>query len=283
MSYSSGETLSTSETLADTDSLSRGGEPAENGGTAPGVLRLLWRTLLLGNSPYAAVRDDAHPARRGFVILSVILGLVTLAQLIGYGLGAVTAPRLGSLQGLLYTAIVDLPWYAEQMRLNATFAAQFQQGYLAGWEALRALLGYPTVTATGSTIVVIIVATLVNWLVFALLAHGVARWYGSRARFGQTLGVLALAYAPLLLRGIEVVPGAVAPTLLIFFLMLATKFLALKTVHGLGSAQTLFVLLAPYVIVLLVLVLVLINGGAYGLAQNPTINQALQLQQSLSQ
>lgn len=277
MSYSSGETL------ADTDSLSRGGEPAENDRTPPGVLSLLWRTLLLGNSPYAAVRDDARPARRGFTILLAIIGLVTLAQLIGYWLGTLTAPRLGSLQGLLYTAIVDLPWYAEQVRLNATFAAQFQQGYLAGWETLRILLGYPTVTATASTIVVIIVATLLNWLIFAVLAHWVARWYGSRARFGQTLGVLALAYAPLLLRVIEVVPGAVAPTLLIFFLMLATKFLALKTVHELGSAQTFFVLLAPYVIVLVVLVLTLLNGGAFGLAQNSTINQALQVQQVLSQ
>jgi hypothetical protein len=229
------------------------------------------------------VRDDAHPARRGFTILLTIIGLVMLAQLIGYWLGALTAPRLGSLQGLLYTAIVDLPWYAERVRLNATFAAQFQQGYVAGWEALRILLGYPTITATGSTIVLIILATLLNWFVFAVLAHWVARWYGSHARFGQTLGVLALAYAPLLLRVIEVVPGAVAPTALIFFLMLATKFLALKTVHGLGSAQTLFVLLAPYVIVLVVLVLALLNGGAFGLAQNPTIQQGLQLQQFLSQ
>jgi hypothetical protein len=70
---------------------------------------------------------------------------------------------------------------------------------------------------------------------------------------------------------------------LIFLLMLATNFLALKAVHGLGSVATLFVLLAPYVIVLVVLAVVLLNGGAYGLAQNPTINQALQVQQFLSQ
>ncbi len=277
MSYQAGETL------ADTDSLSRNGEPAENDGATPGVLRLLGRTLLLGNEPYVAVRDGAKPGRRGFIIILVIIGLVVLAQLIGYWLGALTAPRLDSLQSLLYTAVVDLPWYAEQVQLDPTFATQFQQGYLVAWEALRIVLGYPTMTATGATIAAVALLTLLNWFVFAVLAHWLARWYGSRAHFGQTLGVLALAYAPLLLRVVEVVPGAVAPTALIFLLMLATKFLALKTVHGLGSVATLFVLLAPYVIVLVVLAVVLLNGGAYGLAQNPTINQALQVQQFLSQ
>ena len=277
MSYQAGETL------ADTDSLSREGKPAENGRTTPGVLRLLGRTLLLGNEPYVAVRDGAKPGRRGFIIILVIIGLVVLAQLIGYWLGALTAPRLDSLQSLLYTAAVDLPWYAEQVQLDPTFATQFQQGYLVGWEALRIVLGYPTMTATGATIAAVALLTLLNWFVFAVLAHWLARWYGSQARFGQTLGVLALAYAPLLLRVVEVVPGAVAPTALIFLLMLATKFLALKAVHGLGSVATLFVLLAPYLIVLVVLAVALLNGGAYGLAQNPTINQALQVQQFLSQ
>lgn len=278
MSYSSGETL------ADTDSLPRDSEPAENVRTpAPSVLSLVWRTLLLGSEPYVAVRDSERPGRRGFIIVMVIIGLVVLAQLIGFGLGALTAPRLDSLQSLLYNAAIDLPWYAEQVQLDPTFAAQFQQGYIAGWEILRIALGYPTVTATGVTIVLVILATLLNWFVFALLAHWLARWYGSQAHFGQTLGVLALAYAPLLLRMVEVVPGAVAPTVLIFLLMLATKFQALKTVHGLGSVATLSVLLAPYLIVLVVVAVVILNGGAYGLAQTPAVNQALQVQQFLRQ
>lgn len=278
MSYSSGETF------ADIDSLSRDIEPAENGRTpAPGMLNLLGRALLLGSEPYTIVRDGEKPGRRGLKIILVIIGLVALAQLIGYWLGALTAPRLDSLQSLLYNAIADLPWYAEQVQLDPTFTTQFRQGYFVAWEALRILLGYPTVTVTGGMIVAIVLTTLLNWFGFALLAHWVARWYGSRARFGQTLGVLALAYAPLLLRVVEIAPGAVAPTALIFLLMLATKFLALKATHGLGSIATLFVLLAPYLLVLALLAVALLNGGAYGLAQNPTVNQALQVQQFLSQ
>jgi hypothetical protein len=110
----------------------------------------------------------------------------------------------------------------------------------------------------------------------------VARWYGSQARLGQTLGVLSLASAPLLLRLVEIVPGAVAPLSLIFLLMLATKFLALKSAHGLGAAPTLVVTLAPYALVALLVVLILLNGGAYSLQQNPYVNQVLQVQQFLA-
>jgi hypothetical protein len=270
------------ETLADTDSLSRKPEPAQNDRT-PGVLSLLGRTLLLGSEPYVAVRDGEKPGRRGFVVLLVIIGLVILAQWLGYWLGALTAPRLDSMQSLLYNAAVGLPWYIEQVQRDPLFPTRFQQGYLVAWEGLRALLGYPTVTATSVTSLLVILATLLNWFVFAVLAHWLARWYGSRARFEQTLGVLALAYTPLLLRMVEIVPGATAPTVLIFLLMLATKHQALKTVHGLGTSATLFVLLAPYLIVLVMLVVVLLNGGAYGLTQSLEVNQALQIRQFLSQ
>jgi hypothetical protein len=248
-----------------------------------GILSLLGRALFLGVEPYAIVRDSKKPAQRGFAILFSILGLVTLAQVIGYGLGWLTAPRLGSLQALSYATIVDLPWYADQLQLDPAFAGQFQQGHTAAWEALRILLGYPTITATGASVVTLIITALLSWFIYALLAHWFARWYGSRARFGQTLGVLALAYAPLLLRVIEVIPGAVAPLVLIFFLLLATKFLALQSAHGLGSVQTLFVMLAPYLVVVVAAVLIIMYSSAYGLQQTPYFNQAIQLNQFLTQ
>lgn len=84
MSYASGATP------ADADSLSRDPEPAQKE-PAPGVLRLLGRTLLLGSAPYVAVRNGEKPGRRGLEILLVIIGLVVLAQLIGYWLGVLAA------------------------------------------------------------------------------------------------------------------------------------------------------------------------------------------------
>ncbi len=266
-----------------TDDSSPNRAAAPDAESPPGVLALLWRALLLGGSPYAVVRDDAKPGRRGFGLLLAIIGIVVLAQVIGYGTGWLTAPRLGSLQSLSYDTITSLAWYTDQVRLDPAFAAQFAQGHLAAWEGLRILLGYPTLTATSLSVIGVIVATLLNWLVFGLLAHVFARWFGGSARLSQTLGVLGLAYAPLLLRVIEVVPGAVAPVGLIFALLLVTKFLALQTAHGLGSVQTLAVTLAPYLTVAVALILLLLFGSAYGLEQTPYVNEAIQLQQFLTQ
>ncbi|MCB0039583.1 MAG: YIP1 family protein [Caldilinea sp.] len=248
------------------------------GESQPGVLALLGRTLLFSTEPYAIVRDDDHPGRRGFVIVLVVVAIVAVAQMIAYWLGWLTAPRLDSLQGLLYSTVTDWPWYAEQVQQDPAFATQFQQGYLAGWEALRILLGYPTLTATISVDLSLIVTTFGNWFLFAVLAHWTARWFGSQARFGQTLGTVALAYAPLLLLVIQVVPGATVPLSLLFLLMLATKYLALKTTHNLGTPQTLFVLAAPYVIVAIVAALVALYGGAYGLEQLPYFRDAFKVQ-----
>lgn len=258
-------------------------EDDESSGTPqPGVLALLGRALLFGTEPYATVRDGDHPGRRGFVIVLVVVAIVALAQLIAYWLGWLTAPRLDSLQGLLYSTVTGWPWYAQQVQQDPTFATQFQQGYTAGWEALRILLGYPTLTATISVDVSLIVTTFGNWFLFSLLAHWTARWFGSQARFGQTLGTIALAYAPLLLLVIQVVPGATVPLSLLFLLMLATKYMALKVTHDLGTPQTLFVLAAPYVIVALVVVIAALYGGAYGLEQIPYFNDAIKVQQFLA-
>lgn len=257
--------------------------PPGGAATPPGMLVLLWRALLLGSSPYAIVRDSVRSGRRGFVLLLVIIGIVIAAQAIGYFLGWLTAPQLDSLQNLSYTTLTSLAWYAERVQQEPGFATQFAQGHLAAWEALRILLGYPTITATSTSVVALIVATLINWLIFGLLAHGFARWFGGRARLDQTLGVLGLAYAPLLLRVIEAVPGAVAPMGLIFALLLATKFLALRSAHGLGPEQTLAVTLAPYLTVIMAVILFLLFGSAYGLEQIPYFNESLQLQRFLTQ
>lgn len=247
----------------------------------PGVLALLGRSLLFSTEPYATVRDGEHPGRRGFVIVLVIVAIVALAQLAGYWLGWLTAPRFDSIQSLLYSTVTGWPWYAQQTQQDPALAAQFQAGYAAAWEGLRILFGYPTLTATISVVVSLILSTFANWFLFAVLAHWTARWFGSQARIGQTMGSVALSYAPLLLLVIQVVPAATVPTTLLFFLMLATKYLALKSTHNLGTPQTLFVLAAPYVIVAIVVALSTMYGGAYGIQQIPYVNDAIKVQQFL--
>jgi hypothetical protein len=241
----------------------------------PGSLRLLGQALLLNPAAYAAVRDDRSPFRRGFLALLTVLGIVALTRLIGLGLGLLAAPQLGSLQQIIGDFVTGLPWYTQQVQADPQFAAQFQLGYLAGWDALRLVLGAPVPVVVGGLYVTFLVTTLLNWLLYGILAHLFARWWGGQARVGQTLGVTALAYAPLLLFTVELVPGAVTPIGLVFAYLLVSKFLAIGHAHNLQAGQALAAVLAPYVLTLVVAAGVALFGSAYGLDQIPYLDQTL--------
>ena len=239
-------------------------------------LRLAWRALLLDEYAYAAVDEHARPLRRGFLVLLWVLGVVLLARIVGLGLNWLTSPQLGRIEALLQEFVTSLPWYAEQVRQAPDFAVRFAQNYFLGWEGLRALLGIQTPSSTGVWAGVTLLDTLLAWLLFGLLAHGSARWLGGRGRWQQTLGAVALAYAPLLLTLVEVIPGATLPLPLLFLAMILGKYQALKVVHGLAPGYTLAAVLLPYLLSLLVLLAISLFGGAYGLEQVPYINQAIE-------
>jgi hypothetical protein len=205
-----------------------------------------------------------------------ILGIVLLARLIGFGLNWLTTPRLERIEALLQEFIVGLPWYAEQVRQAPGFAAQFAQNYYLTWEGLRALLGIQTPASVGAWVGVTVLDTLLAWLVYGTLAHWSARWLGGAGRWSQTMGAIALAYAPLLLTVIEMIPGAALPLSLLFLAMLVGKYQALKCVHRLATGYTLAAVLLPYLLGLLLLMALALFGGAYGLEQIPYINQAIE-------
>lgn len=228
------------------------------------LLRQSLAALLLDPTAFDEIRDDRHPGRRGFYALLLIIAIVVVARLIGLGLGLVSSPQLASLQSMLREGIMGLPWYAQQVQASPDFATQFQASYLFTWDLIRTALGIPTPSGTFTGIVIFVLTTLGNWGIFALLAHLLARWFGGKGRLGQTFGVVGLSYAPLLLAVVELVPGASVPLLLVALYLLATKYLAIKSAHGLGSGYTLAASLAPYLVVMVISAGILMFGAAYG-------------------
>lgn len=260
------------------DSLQTGADtPADEPATAPApaILTSLTQALFLDGAAYSALRDHRSPFRRGFVTLLAILGIVALARLIGLGLGLLAAPQLGSIQQIVRDFLTNLPWYAQQVQADPDFQMEFALGYTAAWDVVRLWLGVPVPLQVGALYLALLLTTLVNWLVYGVLAHLSARWLGGQARFGQTLGVVALAYAPLLLFVVELVPGAVMPVSLVFALLLVGKFLAISQGHGLSGGYALAAVLAPYLVALVVAAGVLLFGGAYGLEQIPYFDETL--------
>lgn len=238
-------------------------------------LKLASHALLLDERAYASLAAHARPLRRGFVVLLWILGSLLLARLLGFGFNWLTTPRLERIEGLLREFVTGLPWYTDQVRQAPAFAAQFAQTYYFSWEGLRALLGIQTPASVSVWAGVTLLETLLAWLIYGTLAHWSARWVGGQARWSQTLGVLALAYAPLLLAVIEIIPGAALPLGLLFLLMLVGKYQAIKSTHGLSPGYALAAALLPYLLGSLLLLAALLFGAALGLEQLPFFDQAV--------
>jgi hypothetical protein len=128
-----------------------------------------------------------------------------------------------------------------------------------------------------ASILSLLMTTFGAWLLYSLFAHGVARWLGGRARFGQILGAIGLAYAPLLLYALEVIPGFVVPAVVVTLLLLATKYLAIRQTYGLDIGYSIVVVLAPYAIGALLLLALVLFGGAIGLSRVPGLDNVFRL------
>jgi len=240
------------------------------------ALGLTREALLLNEDAYAAVRDSSSPLWRGFAALLWILLIALVARGLALLFGLLTSPRLDVLQSQIYEALTNLGFYQAQAQQSSDFAEQFRLGYLGLWQALRLLGGYPSAAGTASIAISLLIYLLLGWLVYGLVVHVIARWLGGRASLGQTLGALALAYAPLLLTAIVIVPGARVPASLVFLLILVTRFQAIKTVHRLTPGYSLVALLTPYLISLVLLIGVILFVLAYGAAQIPYLEPFLQ-------
>jgi hypothetical protein len=237
---------------------------------------LAWRALLVDQRAYNTVVNHLSPFKRGFIALLTILGIVVVAKLIGWGLDYLTSPRLESLQTMVQTFIMGLPWYQAQVQQSPQFASEFAQSYGLSWEGVRYALGIPTPANQGVGIGTLVLNTLLAWLTFGTLAHWFARWFGGAGTWRQTLGAMALSYAPLLLLVVEAVPGALVPLSLLFLAMLIGKYLAVKSAHRLPNGYTAASVLLPYLVAAVLLAAVVLFGGALGLEQIPYFDSGVQ-------
>jgi hypothetical protein len=230
------------------------------------------RALLLDDDAYYEVAHGPSPATQGFKFILTFIVFVTLFKLIGAIFGALTAPRLGSLQAHIQEFLVGLPWYQNQVAQAPGFEQQFQQTYNLAWDGIRTLLGQPTVPGVLSGIVSFAITTLFFWVVYTALAHVLARWLGGEATYRQALGAVALSYAPLMLLAVEMWPGAQVPATLMFLLLLVCKYLAVRRAYALTPGYTLVATVGPYLIALVGVLFLALFGLALGLSSIPGVN-----------
>jgi hypothetical protein len=241
------------------------------GASAPG---LAFRATLLDERAYRVVAADADPFRRGGMALLFAVGMAALARLIGVALGVLTLPRIGVVQEQIFNAILKTPYYTQLAAASPDFASQFRMAYAGLWEVISLLGGYPSYAGLASALTSLLLL-LGSWLVYATAVHWIARWFGAVVPYRRVLGVMALAYTPVLLTVVRAIPGAALPFMLVFILILIAKFLAIKTLFGCGAGQNLAILALPYVAGLILLLALLLFAAAFGLNQVPLVDDIL--------
>lgn len=221
---------------------------------------LLWHALFLDNRAYETLRDDKSPVKRGLVIL-VILGLaLALAGIIGTTLEWATSPSLADLKDTIWELNQQAPWWGE-IESEPQAMEMFEQI----WDQVWLTMGFvfPTPLSSLSGLISKPLNLIIGWLIFGLLAHLFARALGGTANLDQTLGVLALAAAPQMLLLLTTLPYITIAGITTWTLV--CRYMAIRVTHNLSWSRTLWVVLLPkIVLVLLAVILAIIFGMIAG-------------------
>jgi hypothetical protein len=227
-------------------------------------LQLGWRALLFKEDAYEEMRASASPVLRGLVLIVVVGLVVALLAFVGDVLEWAGMPDLGAIQETVFGYMTQMPFMQENLQANPEFAKMFKQQYDMSWAIVQAFMPSPVGAAMG--IVLTPLGLVVRWLIYGLLAYLFARWLGGTATLSETLGVLALAVAPMVIYVLTLVPYVQVGNLVSVWSLLCAYY-GLKTAHKLSWSRAVWATLLPFILGAVLLILLGCLGGAFlGLA-----------------
>lgn len=225
-----------------------------------GSLRLGWQALLLREEAYDRMRAAASPVVKGLVFILVLGLAIALLGFIGNVLEWATTPDLLAIKDTVYEYLTQMPWWEMAGGSSPEFRQQFQRWYDWGWN-LGLTLGGPNLGYSAANIVLTPLGLVARWLIYGLLAYVFARWLGGTADLSETLGVLALAAAPQVLRALTILPYVGVGSLIAIWGVLCA-YVGLKTAHNLPWHRAVWATLLPFLLALLVLFFAACLGSA---------------------
>lgn len=217
------------------------------------ALRLALDAILLKEAAFRELLQSGAPLRRGLTILIGALLVAAVGQALGTVLDVATSPPWERVQAVVTNQIGQLPAVQELMR-DPEAAPVFKAMLRAVFRFLRFVT--PSWGGALASLCLSPVLGLIGWGVYGVLSQALARLMGGRAPTSHFLGALALAYAPMLLRAANLLPGTAPVNGVVAWWVLATSYLAVKTAHDLSWARSLGAILLPRVVVAL-----LVFGG----------------------
>ncbi len=222
---------------------------------------LVLRALFLDRTAYDALRDDDNPFIEGAVLIALI-GLVTaLLSLIGQVLAWAATPSMDAVKQVILQTYQAQPWWQQFIAGNGQALGAFNQIWDLAWRYLPSLFGAPDPARAALNIVAWPVEGLLSWLIYGVLAYLFARLLRGTGTLNQTLGTTALAFTPLLLRGLGFIPFLVIGSVMSTW-QLICRFRAVRSAQGLSEGRAALATVLPFVVYLLFWLMVVIAATA---------------------
>lgn len=213
-------------------------------------LALVFRALFLDSEAFDELRDDDDPFVEGLFLLVLIGAVAAALTLVGQVLTWGSVPRMEAIREVVLSGLQQQAWWPA-LAGNPDALAQFQRIWDAGWRVFPSLFGAPDPARAALNLLVWPVWLVLSWLVYALLAHGFARWLGGRGSLRGSLGTTALSFTPFLFHGLGIVPFLVLGGVLNTWQLLL-RYKAVQSAHGLSWNRSLAATLLPYLVYLII-------------------------------
>lgn len=221
------------------------------------TFRLAVDALLLRDSAYQSMRDDAHPFTRGLTLIVGVGLLIAIFSLVGTALLRLTSPDTGAIQQAVWEGMQEMPWVQQiPADRRAEVMAEIKRNFDLGWRIVR--LFAPSITRSLINIVLNPMVLIVGWLLYGFLAFLSARTLGGRGRLDQTYGTTALAVAPRMLGVAHVLPYVDTAGLGIWALI--CNYLAIKHTHHLSPWRAFWATTIPLILLALFVIGLAILG-----------------------
>lgn len=215
---------------------------------------LLWDALFLKRQPYARLKADRNPFVEGLFILAVLGVTLGLLGIVGSSLQWASSPSFASVRDTVWANLQQMPWFTAQSPEKQTAIAS---AWNSVWKVMRPFAPTPANSLLG--IVTKPLGLIVVWLVYGVLAHGVARALHGTGTLNQTLGVTALAAAPQLLNLVTVIPFVQVAGLVMWSLL--CSYVALRTVHELNWRRSAVATVIPALLLFILLIVAAFVAG----------------------
>jgi hypothetical protein len=211
-------------------------------------INLILRALFLDGDAYDALRDDDNPFVEGLFLLVIIGAITAVLNLIGQFLGWASTPKMAAIQDAILNMYQDMSWWS-QLSGNPEALGMFERFWDLGWQVFPALFGAPNPGSAAINIISWPLAAVLSWLIYGVLAHFFARLLRGTGTLNQTLGTTALAFSPLLFRGLGLIPfltfGGVLSTW-----QLICRYKALRSAHALPWQRAFWATVLPFAVYL---------------------------------